>query len=237
MRTLPVSLMCAVAICAASLSPGPAQAQTDRAATSVEHAVARTVAASMPRVGYPRSLSWSGFGVRGGRDVFWHLHDPEPYHRIPLADGVHQRRGWLSVGRRSGDVIVCGDDALIGRLSIEISDNWIGESDVIAELEALGVTATPIERTADSPLLALGYDVDDVNPNYLERIGSYPALRAWRLETAEREPVELSANYHCTPPGTRSATRCEMIWAVLYRPDEPRPTADPCLPPHRPTDS
>lgn len=219
------------------LTGGPALAQApNEPSTTVEQAIARTVADAMPRTQYAWSLNWSAFGVRGGRDVFWHLADPKPYHPVPLPDGVHQRTGWLSVGGRSGGVTVCGDEDRVGLLSIDIADLWLGQSDVISELSALGVAATPITPRGLN-LQPAPEDLEDVHPSYTALINRHPASRAWRLEKTGLEPVELTADYRCTPPGTRHATHCKMIWSVLFRPDEREAGSAPCLPPGRPTDS
>lgn len=225
----------AISFAAALLSSGPTVAQApNESSTTVEQAIARAAADAMPRTQYDWSLNWSAFGVRGGRDIFWHLHDPRPYYRFPLPEGVHQRNGWLLVGGRSGGVTVCGDEHRVGRMSIEIADIWLGRSDVITELAELGVVAAPIAPIVDDRLQET--ERDDVHPSYTALVTRYPALRAWRLEKEGLEPVELSAAWRCTPPGTRSATRCDMIWSVLFRPDERQPGSEPCLPPRRPTD-
>lgn len=215
--------------------PTVALAQVEPSAT-VEQAIARAASDSMPRS--DGSLNWSAFGVWGRRDVFWHLNDPKPYHRVPLPEGVHQRTGWLQVGGRTGDVTICGDADRIGQMSIEVGDLWLGESDVIVELNALGVAATPdVSRTEVAAPDLTRDDEGYVAPYYAEMINRYPARQVWRLEKSGAEPVELRVDYRCTPPGARSATSCDMTWSVLFRPDEPRPDNQPCRPPVRPTDS
>lgn len=222
----------------ALLATTPALAQNPwEDSTSVEQAVARAIADAMPVSRYDWSLRWDAFGIRGGRDVFWHLYDPQPYYRTPLPEGVHKRTGWLSVNGRSGDVQVCGDADIISQLSFEVSDLWLGESDLIEDLAAQGVAATLTEDIARRPSLRDGFgDPHEPGGYYEGLIGRHPALRTWRLEQAEHEPVDLNAVYSCTPPGTRSATRCWMVWTVTFRPDERAEGAEPCLPPRRSTD-
>ncbi len=147
-------------------APTAALAQTPwEPSATIEQAVARTIADAQPDLRYLWALDWSAFGVRGGRDVFWHLAPPRTYERTPAPPGVTRRSGWLSVGGKSG---------LLAR---------------------------------------------------------HPAFQSWRLERPGFEPVDLSAGYLCTPPGTRHATHCEMEWTVVFRPDG---RTEPCLPPAAP---
>ncbi len=197
--------------------------------TTVEQAIARTIAEAQPDLRYPWALDWSAFGVRGGRDVFWHLAPPKPYEPAPPAQGVTRRTGWLSVRGRSGGVIACGDDERVAALQIDIGDIWLGEADLIDELTARGFNVTETARVEASPV----GDEDDGrgSVHYNGLLMRRPAFQSWRLERPGFEPLDLSASYRCTPPGTRSATHCEMQWTVIFRPDG-RP--EPCLPPATP---
>lgn len=193
---------------------------------TIEQAVARTIADAQPDLRYPWSLDWSAFGVRGGRDVFWHLAPPKPYERTPAPPGVTRRTGWLSVGGKSGGVIACGDDERVGALYITVGDLWLGETDLVTELTARDFRVTETGRREAMPI----GDEDDGrgSAHYNALLARHPAWQTWRLERPGFEPVELSAAHSCTPPGTRSGTHCEMEWTVVFRPDD---RAEPCLPP------
>ena len=221
----------------ATIGAGPAAAQQPwEGAATVEQAIARAVEEAMPETAYGWSLNWSAFGVRGGRDIYWHLNPPAPYLRRPLPEGVHQRTGWLSVNGRSGSVRVCGDADRIGMMTIEVNDIWLGQSDVIAELEARGVAAVLVSQIPVRPELETSYEEFEPSPHYDALVRRFPALRTWRLTKAGLEPVDLTATRRCTPRGTRSATQCWMRWSILFRPDERDASAEPCLPPGRPED-
>ena len=227
----------AIGLTAAS-GPAPAQNPWEDSAT-VEQAIARAIEDAMPSSQYAWSLNWSAFGIRGGRDIFWHLHDPEPYYRTPLPEGVHQRNGWLLVNGRSGDVTVCGDADVVSMMSIKVSDIWQGQSDVIEELAARGVMATltgEIEARAWLDDDSEDWEFDPTAYRWDGR-GRLEASRTWRLEKSGLDPVELSAGQYCTPPGTRHATMCWSRWTVLFRPDERVDGSEPCLPPRRPSDN
>lgn len=222
-----------IAALAALSAPAVARAQHPwEPAATVEQAIARAVADAMPDVRYPHRLEWSNFGVRGGRDIFWHLAPPVPRWLNPPPQGMHRRTGWLHVTGRSGDVVVCGIDDRIGGMAISVSDIWLDRSDVIRELTDRGVTATLIESRETS----LGEPASDDwlgDGSYTARVTRYPAHRRWSLEREGHEPVQLTADYRCTPPGARSATSCQMTWSVLFRPDEPLAGLDQCTDAHR----
>ena len=221
------ALFAAIALLTPSAVTPPANQHPGEPPATIEQAVVRAVSNAMPEAAYDWSLDWNAFGARVGRGVFWHLNAPESYRPHPLPAGIHRRTGWVSVNGRTGDVAVCGDADRVGRLSLTVSDTWLGESDVIAELAERGVRATLTEVMPAVPPPESG-------PYYRTLIAREPARRTWRLEQDGREPVDLTAEWSCTPPGTRSATRCRMTWSVLFRPDERAAGTQPCLPPARP---
>jgi len=194
--------------------------------TTIEQAVARAINDAQPDLRYPWALDWSAFGVRGGRDVFWHLAPPKPYERNRAPPGVTRRTGWLNVRGKSGGVIACGDDERIGALHIDIGDIWLGEGDLIVELTARGFSVTETARVEASPVG--GADDGQGSAHYNGLLMRRPAFQSWRLEQPGFEPLDLSASYRCTPPDTRSATHCEMRWTVIFRPNG---RLEPCLPP------
>lgn len=207
-----------------------ARAQTPvTPSTSIEQAVARAIAEATPDLRYPHALDWSAFGVRGGRDIFWHLAPPKPYEPVPPPAGVTRRSGWLSVRGRSGGVIACGDETRVGALFVDISGHWLGEADLLSELRAQGFV---VAETALRPAHPIG-DEDDGrgSAHYNSLLARHPAFQSWRLEKPGFEPVDLSATYTCTRPGTRSATSCGMQWTVVLRPDG---RTELCLPPTAP---
>lgn len=221
------SLFAIALLTLADVAPATAP-QVSGALETVEQAIGRAVANAMPDVANDWFLNWSAFGTRVGRGVSWHLNPPRPYRRRPLPEGVHQRTGWLSVNGRTGDVAVCGDADQVGLMTLTVSDIWLGDSDVIVALAERGVRATLTENVPTP-----AYSPPESERYYQELISRNPARRTWRLEQAGREPVDLRAEWSCTPPGTRSATRCQMTWSVLFRPDERSAGAEPCLPPTR----
>ena len=223
----PLLVSCAV-LAVVAASPAAAQQPWENAAT-VEQAIARAVEDAMPETAYGWALNWSAFGVRGGRDIFWHLYPPKPYEPEPLPEGVHRRTGWLSVNGRSGDVTLCGDADRVGMMEIEISDAWLGQSDVIAELEARGVSAVLTSEVPVRPRPGRTADDAETDHHHAAMLARFPVLRTWRLTKAGLGPVDLTAFHGCTPPGTRSATRCWMTWTVLFRPDERAAGDEPCL--------
>ena len=135
----------------AAASPALAQNPWEDS-TTVEQAIARAITDAQPDLRYPWALNWSAFGIRGGRDVFWHLAPPKPYARTPPPPGVTRRSGWVSVWGRSGGVIACGDDGQVGALYIEIADIWLGEADLVAELTARGFSVTETARREAIPI-------------------------------------------------------------------------------------
>lgn len=221
---------CLTIALALAIAPSSALAQhAGEHAATVEQAIARAIATATPDLRYPWALDWNAFGVRGGRDIFWHLAPPGPDQREPSPPGVHRRTGWFNVRGASGGVEVCGDADRIGTLSFDVPDLWSGQSDVIRELAAGGVTATLlILRPAVPP--PRGSDDGGSDTHYRRILSRYPVFRRWRLDRTGYEPVTLTAARRCTPPDTRSATSCSVTWTVTFRPDENRPGVERCLP-------
>lgn len=220
------ALSAAIAMVAPAQLPPPG-APSD----TIEQAIARTVADSMPDLRYPWRLNWGAFGVRGGRDVFWHLTGPDDQPLRPLPPGVHRRTGWITVRGGSGSVAVCGDAHRIGGMTISIASMWMGrgEHDVIAQLSLHRVRATLLE-TRDADLSRFDHPEAQTDGYYRDMINARPALQRWRLERDGHQPVDLAAVHTCTPPGTRHATHCWVTWQVTFLPDDPLPGADCPLP-------
>lgn len=180
----------------------------------VEQAIARTIDVSLPDDAYDWAMDWSPFGVRLGREARWHLSEPGADDQDRLPDGVYRRVGWISQDGASGEIAACGDETRVHSLATAMSDTWLGRSDLIAELSALGVTATEVSRReAVMPEGASDYDRS-------LRLRA-PARIVWRLEKAGHGDTTLTADHGCTPPGTRSAPRCWTHYTVQFRPTDP----------------
>ena len=208
-----------------ALAPPSADAQVWDSAATVEYAVARITADSMSDPRHAWSLNWGPFGVRLNRLVSWHLGEPDAELMPGPPEGVYRRPGWLTVNGRTGAVSVCGDADRVGGMALSMAALWLGEGDLIEALTALGVRSTLLRS---QPAAAL----EDVHDHYNRLLGARPAFREWRLERDGREPVSLSETYACTPPGTRHATHCWVVWRITYRPDAPLPGGT-CLMPGR----
>ncbi len=183
----------------------------------VETALARVIAASLSDEQYDWALQWSPFGVRMGREVRWHLFEPGADDRAGLPGGLYRRVGWVSQDGMTGSVAACGDATQVHAMAITVTDLWLGEGDLIAELAALGVTATEVSRR--EAVIPQGADDHDRS---LRR--GTPAHVSWTLEKAGHGDAILSADHLCTPPGTRHATYCQARFTVQFRPDEPATT-------------
>jgi hypothetical protein len=219
-------------VAAALLLTGVADAQTpaetpQEHANSAELAVARAIADSMPDLRYSWQLEWSPFGSYASNEIRWHLAPPsERDERDPRPSAVI-RHG------RSISVSICGDDERVGAMSLETSDNWLGDGELKPELEALGLSVTELERRERHPL----FDFDPRRledwPGWIQQVSDRPGYRLYRVEQAGHEPAFLTAGYLCTPPGTRHATHCSMTWTAEFRAGE-QPRAEPCVVPPTP---
>ena len=227
--------MSAVALIAISLAATQAASTPDADLPTVEQAIARAIAAAMPDERYPWQLEWSPFGSYASRDIRWHLVGPVAgYERSPSPPGVTRRTGWMTISGRSVSVAACGNDDRVGALMLETDDFWLHDSDLGAELSDAGVTATLIEQR-DRPALLdqVREEGRDIHPSYRAQVTAVPAYRLYRLERAGREPAFLTAEYRCTPPGTRSATHCGMHWTTELRAGA-APRSELCVAPAQP---
>ena len=224
-----------IALIALSMAASQTTSTSSADSPTVEQAIARAIAAAMPDERYPWQLDWSPFGSYASRDIRWHLVGPVAgYERSPSPPGVTRRTGWMTIGGRSVSVAACGNDERVGTLILETSDIWLDDSDLSAELMHAGVIATLIQQRDRPALLDRVPEEDrDIHPSYLAQVTAVPAYRLYRLERAGREPSFLTAEYHCTPPGTRSATRCGMHWTTELRAGEV-PRSEPCVAPAQP---
>ena len=199
---------------------GPVSAQQPwELASTVEQAVARALADAMvhSRYGQP---TWAGFGVHGGRDVYWHLVGPTSDPPGPFL----RRTGWLAVGGRTGSVAVCGDATAVHAFAIAVSDIWLAsEEAMMTALNARGITAELL-MSQEFPSTLRN---DDRNGYYGTLLRERPAYREWRVSRPDYAPAVLTAGRACTPPGTRSATQCWMKWTLYRRPDYSRNTRLP----------
>ena len=181
----------------------------------VEQAIARVIDVSLPDDRYDWAMDWSPFGVRLGREARWHLSEPMADDEDGLPDGVYRRVGWISQDGASGGIAACGDGTRVHSLVIAMSGTWLGRSDLIAELSALGVTATEVSRReAVMPEGASDHD------RSLRRRA--PARVVWTLQKPGHGEAILAADHGCTPPGTRSAPRCRTHYTVQFRPADPQ---------------
>ena len=183
-------------------------------AAPVEQSIARVIDVSLPENQYDWALDWSPFGVRLGREARWHLPDPAADDRDDLPDGVYRRVGWISEDGASGGIAACGDETRVHSLAIGMSGLWLGRGDLVAELAALGVTATEVSR--NEAVMPEGADEYDRSL----RLGA-PARIVWSLRKAGHGDATLAADHACTPPGMRSAPRCWTRYTVQFRPTDP----------------
>ncbi|MBJ7483942.1 hypothetical protein [Brevundimonas sp.] len=205
---------------ASSTLSGPVSAQQPwELASTVEQAVARALADAMvhSRYGQP---TWAGFGVHGGRDVYWHLVGPTSDSPGP----VTRRIGWLAVGGKTGSVAVCGDATEIRAVTISVGDLWLASDDAMMEAIAARAMTTDLVISVEFPAVQEG---DDRNGYYGNLLRERPAYREWRVTRPEYAPAVLTAQRACTPPGTRSAPQCSMTWKLYRRPDYSRDTRLP----------
>lgn len=205
---------------ASSALSGPVSAQQPwELATTVEQAIARALADAMvhSRYGQP---TWAGFGVHGGRDIYWHLVGPTSASPGP----VTRRTGWLAVGGKTGSLAVCGDATEIRAFTISVGDLWLDSDE--AMMEAITAREMTTQLVTSRQFTALD-GRDDRNGYYGNLLRERPAYREWRVTRPEYAPAVLTAQRACTPPGTRSATQCWMTWTLYRRPDFSRETGLP----------
>ena len=213
-------LMFAAALTSAAL---PVTARQSDDAGSLEAAIARVLANTLPTERRPRARNWSDFDRRNSADLVLSVLPPNDSAGAPQ-ECEDRRTGWVAAGGASAEILACGDIQQIDAISVEVSGLWLGRTDVIAELEARGVTAV-LEHSIDAtPPSGVSRDTRS-NRHYRSFLSQYPASRRWRLERDEEEPATLTAEWRCTPPGTRSATRCSMTWTLVFASGEP-PASD-----------
>lgn len=223
-RTILSLCLAAVATAAA-----PASAQNPwEPAQTAHQALARSFETALPHEDYDSTLTWSGFRVGGGRDVFWHLFTPERAAETS-DDPAQQRSGWLSANGASGDVLLCGDRQRVLQMDIRLNDLWVGGEDVIDLLQRRGVTATLIETHPHRDLSDPAADDGRSSDHYRSLLDRTPALRRWRLEAPQRLPAALTARHGCTAPGARSATQCATLWSLHFAVGEAAETPISCL--------
>ena len=216
-------------VAAFGLSAWPGQAQQPwEAAANLHQALARTIETALFREAYDNTRTWGGFGVRGGRDVFWHLFTPDQAAATASEDR-QSRGGWISANGASGNVLLCGDRDRVEQMDVRIDDLWARGEDVPDLLRRRGVAVTPIETRAHPPLADVRADDGRTSDHYRRRLDAQPALRRWRLEAPQRLPATLTARHGCTPPGTRYATQCATLWSLRFAVGEPTETPISCL--------
>ena len=221
-----------------ALTASVAQAQSaDAPAARAAASVAEVVDQLVPSVDEDERLSWSWLAARvrgGGRPVHWHLADPIDFRANELEPGVTRRGGWMDPGV---SVSVCGVDQLVRAVAFRDYDLQTerrgANPGLLAALEARGFTLTPqLSRPHD-----LVHDewssADDGLSYYRTYLRGQPALAEWRLEKSGRAPAVLTASHQCTPPGTRSATRCWTGFSVVLRGDFSHDRPEAALPGER----
>ena len=205
---------------ALSTLSGPVSAQQPwQLASTVEQAVARALGDAMVHTRYGQQ-TWAGFGVHGGRDVYWHLVGPTSDSPGP----VTRRTGWWAVGGKTGSVAVCGDATEIRAFTISVGDLWLDADAAMMEAIAARAMTTDLVTSVEFPAVQEG---DDRNGYYGNLLRERPAYREWRVTQPEYAPAVLTARRACTPAGTRSATQCWMTWTLYRRPDYNRETRLP----------
>ncbi|MBU1346615.1 MAG: hypothetical protein KKA16_06645 [Alphaproteobacteria bacterium] len=191
-------------------------------ATPPERTLARVIDLALPDDRYDRWMRWGAFGVRLGREVRWHLTDPDSDGTGNVSEGVYRRIGWAPENRLPGLIAVCGnrDEVLAMATSFSQYSFQHQTGDLIAELTTLGVVATEISRTE-----ATGdwLNEERVSDNYRQLVTQAPARQVWAIEKPGHGDATLIAERSCTPPGTRSATQCRTRFTLQFRPGVPDP--------------
>ncbi|MDQ3126426.1 MAG: hypothetical protein M3Q74_12595 [Pseudomonadota bacterium] len=213
-----IALRLSFAALLAGVALPSAARQDDDSDASIEAAVARVLSDSMPTERRPRARDWGDFERRSSADVVWSI--PPPGDPATAPQGCdYSRSGWFTVRGATAEILACGGIQQIEALSVEVSGLWLGRTDVIEELEAYGVTAVLQHSIEAAP--SRGSDDGRSNGHYRSLLARYPASRRWRLERSEEEAATLTADWRCTRPGTRSATRCSMTWSLVFARTQP----------------
>jgi len=198
------------------LATGPVQDDPD------VNAIARVIDVALDETQYDSDMVWSAFGGKTRQDVSWNLSGPDADQSTALPPGVYRRTGWIVGNRVNVSVAACGDRKTVRTLTLSASQFRREAANVSADLTALGVRLTELERT--EAVLADDAHVDDY---YRSLATSAPARVIWSLQKPGREDATLSAEHRCTPPGTRSATRCWTRFTVRFQPRTEPPTDCP----------
>ena len=233
-RTLLCSLVASVA--AWALAAGAALAQSsDTPRARAAASIALVIDQAVPAADEVWRLRWSGFAVRGGgQPVHWHLADPVDLRAYELETGVTRRGGWMDP---NVSVAVCGVDAFVR--AVAFRSHNLGAVDAGDEaglreaLEARGFILTPQLSRPHEAVRDDWSSADDGLSYYRTYLRGQPALAEWRLEKPGRAPAVLTASHHCTPPGTRSATRCWTSFSVVLRGDFSHDRPEAALPGER----
>jgi len=222
-----LSLTFAVAAASVAL---PATAQQDEdAPTTIEAAVAGLISDAMPAERRPQARRWSDFQRRQDGQMVWGVAPPNVPDGIPQ-NCVHSRTGWITVRGATAEILACGDLEEIQSISIKVRDLWLGSGDLISALMSRGLSAVLYPSTAAGAPVTSRRDGADAH--YHAMLTRYPASRRWRLERPDEAAASLTAEWRCTRPGTRSATRCAMTWILDF--DANEPAADETSSPHDP---
>lgn len=185
---------------------------------TMEDAIARTIERALPDNGDDRSLRWESFDVGGGDHAHWHLAAPHGYRDRETPPGVTRRLGWLAAGGRQAGMAACGDDEAVAALALKVHEEQGEGPDAV--LEALADRAVGAELVVRREHARPSQDADpDADSHHASYLSGRAAYSEWRLTATGRGPGVLAATHGCTPPGTRSGTRCRIEWRLVFRPD------------------
>jgi hypothetical protein len=135
---------------------------------------------------------------------------------------VYSRTGSLTLRGASAELTACGGVQRIDAVSVKIAGLWLGPREVVDALSAHGVTATPLAAAQLIP--PPGSDTRRADAHYRSLLSRYPVSRKWRVQRLDEAPATLTAEWRCTPPGARSATRCFMTWTLAFDSDDAGPS-------------